>query len=278
MSTVTNDAGDGNLDQRLFDLGKENIEHFSVGLMRVGNPPRPDVAELGGSGTLVRAGNVFGILTAAHVVDEFAKSGGDVIGLSFYERPFNRTTFRVARVQKFGKAPYTENGPDLAFYVLSPRDVGALKEQRAFYRIDGDRRAASTNPKAASSGGWMAAGAVGEWSEAEPEAAESGSHKIKHVGGLIITPSFQDERSETDHDYLRLEIDSRWDPERTPRTLQGMSGGGIWHVTTVNGVPDIYLGGVVFYQSALIDGRRSIYCHGRRSVYQTVASAAAAYG
>ncbi|GAB4237209.1 MAG: hypothetical protein Kow0032_22830 [Methyloligellaceae bacterium] len=61
-----------------------------------------------------------------------------------------------------------------------------------------------------------------------------------------------------------------------PSTFAGMSGGGLWRVSynrAANGknpILDKYLIGVAFYESALCEGRRTIRCHGPRSVYSSL--------
>jgi hypothetical protein len=55
-----------------------------------------------------------------------------------------------------------------------------------------------------------------------------------------------------------------------------VSGGGLWQVLLRKSqegkleVSDYILSGVAFYQSPLMEGSRSIRCHGRQSIYKNV--------
>lgn len=61
-----------------------------------------------------------------------------------------------------------------------------------------------------------------------------------------------------------------------PISFGGISGGGVWQVPllkTKEGeiqAKEPIFSGVAFYQTAIVDKKRTIRCHGRRSVYESV--------
>jgi hypothetical protein len=260
-------------EEAMFQRAREIIDHRAVGLMHIGNPERDDIAELGGSGTLIKAGESCGILTAAHVLREFVRRGEQKIGIAFYDGFKGREKIRIDVTRVFAADVDGPDGPDLAVIVLNPSDASRLSSTHPFYRLDApDRQAVMREPDDPEGGGWIAVGGVGEWSN---DALQfEGSHNVKKVGGLIITPMFKAERVAAPFDYLELEVDYRWNPSATPQSFGGMSGGGAWHILPEpSGTMEVYLAGVIFYQSALVDQRRTLYCHGRRSVYDVACRA-----
>jgi hypothetical protein len=251
------------------------IDHCAVGLAHVGNPnERDDIAELGGSGTLVQANGAFGILTAAHVVRDFIQKGERAIGIAFYDGFKGREKVRLGVHHTWIAPEDGSDGPDLAVIVLNPNDASRLSNTHPFYRLDAPDRQAQMRMFTVDEGGWLVVGGVGEWSQGpvRPE----GSHNVKAFGGLIVGPEFKRERVSEPHDYIETEINYRDNPDATPRSFGGMSGGGAWHLLpSPENTLVFYLGGVIFYQSALVDDRRTVYCHGRRSVYNVACRALA---
>jgi hypothetical protein len=256
---------------------RESIDYFAVGLVHVGDPmERVDIARFGGSGTLVQANGRFGILTAAHVIREFQKHKEGSIGVAFYDGSKGRETVRLGVTRTWWAEKDGPKGPDLGVIVLNPNDASRLSSTHPFYRLDDTNRQAQLRELFdADNGGWLLVGGVGDWSDG-PLRAE-GSHNVKMFGGLILGPRFLSESVRGPDDFLEFEVDYRENPDSTPETFEGMSGGGVWHMLPS---PDrtmmFYLGGVIYYQSSLFDNRRTLYCHGRRSVYVTAAGALAA--
>ena len=80
------------------------------------------------------------------------------------------------------------------------------------------------------------------------------------------------EYQEGEYDFLDFE--AKYDAAyEGPNRFAGFSGGGLWHCPvelSEDGslsAKEIILSGVAFYESGMEDDRRTIRCHGRRSIY-----------
>ena len=77
------------------------------------------------------------------------------------------------------------------------------------------------------------------------------------------------------YDYIELDVEYK-DTEDLPISFGGISGGGAWQVVlrgpSVEQLqPARYLyRGVPIYQSKLINRKRTVTCHGRRSIYNSL--------
>lgn len=101
---------------------------------------------------------------------------------------------------------------------------------------------------------------------------ERGFTRVKgfhgHCGAGVVSA----ERVSGIYDYLDFEANYGAGYEG-PGSFEGYSGGGLWQMVYAERdgefeIKDALLSGVVFYQSALTNESRTIYCHGRRSVYE----------
>jgi hypothetical protein len=107
------------------ELGKW-VSNFTVGFAHLNVKDNVEDAVSGGTGTLVKVGSLYGVLTAAHVVDALPKTG-HVALVSHADDPsqFQRQLINVEyvdsavlRADTFGKS-----GPDLAFMRLPPETI-----------------------------------------------------------------------------------------------------------------------------------------------------------
>jgi len=225
-----------------------------------------------GSGTLISVNNVFGILTAQHVAGEF--TGPCWMGLTI-GRQRQSNTFKIQsgyfHVVEIGIPQNEQYGPDLAFIQLATPDIGTIKATKSFHAILPDRKELLTNPPAIDFGVWFMAGAAGERMKAV--AWEDGFREsLVFQLDCGLCEVVQEYRKQ-DHDYLDAAVtySEQTDP---PSTFGGMSGGGLWHVMIAQhpdgslSAKQIYLAGVIYYQTAVEDRRRSIRCHGRLSIYE----------
>lgn len=229
-----------------------------------------------GSGILVSIGDTFGILTANHVVGPL--EGLYHIGIDIGPTPhaflIDKDHIQIIRVAE----PETNQlGPDLAFIRLAHEDVSTIKASvMNFHSISRDIADHQENQLIGDTGVWFLSGVPEEKSEVEgPWADFNRVHVFEHytLPGMIEKPFKRDE-----YDYAEMMID--YDIyERVPTSFAGMSGGGLWQVameTLPSGVIrpfGIYLGGVIFYQSELVDGKRRIRCHFRESIHHNLVEA-----
>jgi hypothetical protein len=120
--------------------------NFTIGFARVTQGDKGEDAESAGSGTLVTIDSLYGVLTAAHVVEELVKHESVGIILSaespehYQKQILNmRHTERpvVIKGEKF-----SPTGPDLAFLRLPLGEpLGWLKAQKSFYSLSNRRDA-----------------------------------------------------------------------------------------------------------------------------------------
>jgi hypothetical protein len=244
--------------------------------------------KLAGSGTLVRQGSVFGILTAWHVVRVFQARGKEhtPIGLIISDRDhsfgFERTEIlsreeRLA-IHVIGQQPdetKSADGPDLAFMqIRDPSKLATISAFKSFYPLD--LRTFQPYAELKKLLMFVAGSPAKLAAEIEPGLTQS----------IIFVPLVQvvSETKRNDFDYVHVGV--RADESPFPSTYGGVSGGGLWHVplcrnASVPGNPFLYenpiLAGVAFFEidkSPHID----LVCHGPESVYTMTRSFIAALG
>lgn len=234
---------------------------------------RRSVLQQIGSGTYIRAGDIYGILTAQHVVAELV--GEFILGLTaapeseHHRFAIERNSIKIIEI---AQPVSEEEGPDLGFITLADwDDISTISASKAFHNPLTDRSMMLTSPPAIESSLWFGCGCPAERSRVEgPYGNFQQVLAYQHycgAGGPNRT------YEQADHDYLEMDID----PDEKgifPANFGGMSGGGVWQVTLSrleDGrlVPNRYLlSGVIFYQGLRNNETRFIKSHGRRSIYR----------
>lgn len=250
----------------------EHTANFAVAFVKIIG--QEDDAVPAGSGTLVTAAGRYAILTADHVLEVLPSSGkfGLVIPNTGTQPRLHRYTLAASNVQKLrvAKASHDRNGPDLGLLVLGEPDVAKLGVSKVFYNLDSRRDRMLSHPPPIELGGWFLVGMAAEWTSDLPP--ERGFTRVKAFRGLCGAGVVASERTTDTYDYLHYEAKYNAAYEG-PQSYQGFSGGGLWQIrmTEQDGKPIIaetLLSGVAFYESEIIGDIRTIYCHGRRSVYE----------
>ncbi|TPL01366.1 hypothetical protein FJ938_20825 [Mesorhizobium sp. B2-4-14] len=227
-----------------------------------GNPTDPVSL---GSGTLVRLpGDIFGVLTAAHVLDEIPTSG--LLGFLTFTRQdsVQQAKIDAQLTEKFyppGWGP-GEVMPDFGFLQIHDRDALSTIRARgcAFYDLEKRReiRGMTSNKLAWE---YYATGVVGE-SRIEIPAGADGSPKRTSFTAMAGHCSEVAKSTIGGFTIVNVQVET----DRHPTTYGGVSGGGLWVITAPDGEFDKvqrFLTGVIFYQSdATDDGNRSIRAHG----------------
>lgn len=232
-----------------------------------------NIAEQIGSGTYIRAGDSYGILTAYHVS---AKLDGEfALGLTAApEAEHHRFMVKKKSIEilEIARPVSDEEGPDLSFITLADwDDITRVSASKQFHDLLIDREMMLTSPPAIESSLWFGCGCPAERSEVDGQygnfeqvlsyqhfCGAGGPNRAYEVG---------------DHDYLEMDIDT--DEEGVlPVSYGGMSGGGAWQVT-LSRMPDRTLvpsrflfSGVIFYQGVRNGDERFLKSHGPRSVYR----------
>jgi hypothetical protein len=257
----------------IFPAVNDSISDYAIGFAKfVGS----EDAIIAGSGTLVAFRGRHAILTADHVLDVLPDTGS--VGLILptrYGPQLHRAILDMGVKRKItiGRASYDHSGPDLGLVLLAPTDVSRLPSTKVFYSLDKRLDTMRTAPRPIDMGGWFLAGMIGErTSDLDPE---RGFARVKAFRGFTGAGVVVAEHERAGFDYL--EFQAKYDAAyEGPESFGGVSGGGLWqavfelHNETLSLV-EVLLSGVAFFQSAIADDIRTIFCHGRQSVYELVA-------
>jgi hypothetical protein len=150
----------------LLESEAARLSHYSIGfvLPRAANG-LPD-ADLAGSGTLVTIDDIFGILTANHVIELLIDNKYVGLILPTASKELHNLSFKsvdfVRRVS-FCAQGAAENGPDLGKLVPPPDVLSTLRARQSFYNLSNRRGRMLQKPDALQNGLWILSGIAGEW-------------------------------------------------------------------------------------------------------------------
>jgi hypothetical protein len=243
---------------------------YSTTLIKV-SPPNDPLEEViqAGSGTLVRLGEVFGVLTAHHVAELFDGSWhlGLVLRPETHRHAIMPELFDVVPI---ARGEFDSEGPDISFIRIYPPHVGVIRAYKSFYNLEAYRNAMLSNPPAPETGAWFIWGVPSEktsWDE-----PEGGFQGVIFFQGDCGATAVDKQFSVGEFDYLDMAVEYTQTADIV-RSFKGYSGGGIWHALLAQdadgGIDDYeyILSGVTFYQSAIEDNFRTIRGHGPNSIY-----------
>jgi hypothetical protein len=121
------------LQSRMMGAAARRVHDFTVGFV-LNN-------QILGSGTVVSVGGKVGILTAAHVADEFSGRLKKNVGLviSKHRHHFQLQPEILERVDFLGgRGPMEDSGPDITFLrILSHQHIDQITALKNVYRLDG---------------------------------------------------------------------------------------------------------------------------------------------
>lgn len=247
------------------------LHSYSTALIKItGTSSTGESANLIGSGTLVCIGDVYGILTAQHVVELISKPCklGMILTEGVHRFDVDEEHLQIIEIAKPNNQEY---GPDLAFIRLPISKVVEIRVYKTFLDLDVDKEELLNKPPNIHDGVWFLCGVPGEWTK--PDQSEKGFDLVSSFEGLCGAGGVTDEYDIDGYDYIDALIEYV-DKTSLPKSFGGFSGGCLWQVilkkSTDNGLePDRYLFyGVPFYQTSIRDGERQIRCHSRKSVYE----------
>lgn len=253
---------------------------YAVGFVKLERLSDREELHLGGSGTFVKAGTRYAILTADHVVQNLPAKGA--VGLILClrrEGHTHRFTVEAELVERvtLGSASHSATGPDLALLVLPPPIVHDLKAYVSFCDLAHHQTRMIPSPPLINEGGWILWGIVEEWVTERP--GEYGFRRIKEFRSLCGGSGILGEDACAGFDYLHFRVKCGG-AFADPTSYAGMSGGGLWQVFArpLDGTFQLFdplFSGVAFYQTDIENDHRTIVCHGRKSVYEHALSALA---
>jgi len=264
----------GDIPRKVVNRACAEVGNYSVSLIHEG--------EFAGSGTLIRYGSLYGILTAHHVVHggrvPFDFNSRQRLGITITNFPADfHLEMRYLRCVDIGvpvdACKFPEKGPDLSVILLPRTRVGEIAARKAFYNLEYKRQERMAIGRR-NDGLWLIMGTPKtDVSEEGPRLGFSRVVKLPSIGcGSGIKSRFRIRN----FDYLDIGTDA--EGRKAQPIFNGMSGGGVWRVPihkpagrTLAGMNfnDVYLAGVIFCQMPDPNPEK-VRCHGPRSIYQNV--------
>ena len=227
-----------------------------------------------GSGTYVRIGDRYGILTAAHVWN--AASSYQKIFIILTDR--SPTAFSISPRHISPKLIWggkeNEWGPDLAFLELAPNDVATLKGSKSFLNLAKQKAGLLEKPPNTEKGLWAVTGLVAEFSTIEHKLEEKINTAKANCQAFFSTIHDTHIRGEFDF----FEAGANLGLEGVPKSFGGVSGGGLWQIDIsqkkatgeIYWDEKLYLRGVAYWEEEQpTAGLKAIRLHGPKSLYET---------
>jgi hypothetical protein len=266
----------GDLSDRFLDVVMREFVDYSVAIARV----RDDKAETFqplGTGVLIRRKNRFGILTARHCLHAFrpevqiGASGRDTLSLvlrggrSLVVRPSEAFEHPLVMPRS------EEFGPDLTFVEILPGErLSSLGAIGSFWSLDQDP------DKITEDFGKVGTAVASIGFPCCDYRTEITGNDIHHTLRHMAFLGAIGEGSVVIHDgwdYLESTVDYTGKGE-LPQSFGGVSGGPVWGMQLKKVKDDSFeitqsaLVGISFYQTALVDKKRSVRSHFINSIYK----------
>jgi hypothetical protein len=231
-----------------------------------------------GSGTLVTANGIHGILTAHHVaIIPYLREGEEFCFCIRDDMAHcvdaNTSQFQHVFLGDSRRNRFEHSGPDLSFLMITdPKLLATLSSKKSFYPLVRTTDFSQCPPDKLRQYPCFVSGSPQELS------TDMGIYKGERLTKFVhlqLPGVFRSLKQKQGFDYLRLEV---WRGIRGfPKEYGGVSGGGIWvpvaqEMKTAD--VDFYpvLQGVVFYESCPYNGeggpRRLLIGHGPDSIYR----------
>lgn len=265
----------GELPYNLQDSIRKYISWFSTGLIGVSETNDGENAELIGSGTLIKFNELFGILTAGHVIGKGLKEKSNnfvSLGLTLVEYA-HRFVIPVSDLKYIELYKEGGKGSDIGVIIIPEYAVAKIESLKNFWNINKYRNLVLNSMRGSAN---YAAALAGWPNENTKEIIpESGFHRTISFGGISGLTGIDREWEKGAFDFIEVSV-SYDEASDSPLDLRGMSGGGFWKITiekfsdgTISH-KDPFLAGLVFWQGPKIQGLRSIFCHGPKSIYEEI--------
>jgi hypothetical protein len=116
---------------------------YSTPLFSLRNAGKDESLIFAGSGTFLREGERYFILTATHVWEESLRKG-DAVGVALREVHDHRHFIETKAMTPHGPEspiPRTNLGPDIVALEIPPNHVGTIKAMKGFYKMEGGLKA-----------------------------------------------------------------------------------------------------------------------------------------
>jgi hypothetical protein len=203
---------------------------YSVGFLKFHRQGNDEVGVPAGTGTFVKLGRVYGILTAGHVLKELATN--ETVGLVRFpsvQPPIQNARLELQHTDRIvdwnGK---NCSAPDIAFLKIPELEGRKLEAEGAsFYNLAIERKFSVSSADHHMSQCYAVVGVVGEWTEPEFGEPKRG-HKVT-LGGLFGAATNLKPFKEDGVDLVDVDIDHVSGPH-IPKSYGGVSGGALWEL------------------------------------------------
>jgi hypothetical protein len=269
MNESINEIKIVDIPNEFFESTTKRIVNYLIGMVKPIETENRKDAELIGSGTLVDINGVLGVLTAQHVIDALPSHG--LLGLILSEKLHRpEVDVQTLAYSSIGKSEDDSAGPDLGFIKLPENIIGTLKAHKSFYNISKRQAGVLYEPPQRDLGLWCLCGIPDE--KTITEGPHGNFQIVKNFLQFCVFGEIADFEISDEFDYFHFDV--QYDEKtEAPTNYGGVSGGGLWQVLMAQDVKgqvileQLILSGVAFYQFPLVENRRVIKCHGRRSIY-----------
>jgi hypothetical protein len=254
------------IPMEFYSSATRQIINFGIGIVKVAENVNSEDAILIGSGTLIDFNGSHSILTAQHVIDALPTKGniGFVISEKLHKYVLDAQSLSTIKIDR-GNNP--ESGPDLGVINLPHPTIGSIKALKSFYNVGNKRERMLENPPENDLGVWCI------WTKSEKP--QKGFDQVKAYLEFCGFGGISNEYDLGEYDYFDFEVHYN-DRTDSPISFGGVSGGGLWQVIIGQKpggelvVKEVILSGIAFFQTELIENKRTIKCHGRKSIYGNV--------
>jgi hypothetical protein len=138
----------GLTDEQVADDTSREVSNFTIGFLRFATDKLGANAESAGSGTLVKVGSIFGVLTAAHVISELTRHSSVGIVVFGGEGKLQKQEIDMKETEAviFYKPENKERGPDIAFLRLPEVNASNLRATHLFLDLEELRARSDSDP------------------------------------------------------------------------------------------------------------------------------------
>ena len=222
-----------------------------------------------GSGTLVSVSGTPCIMTAYHVAERLQNY--PLLGLGVQEDVHRYAIpMEYVRTVKVGRPTMGKEsrGPDLAVLILPQNEKGKILAwgDKVIWNLDKHRNDAWPEPRERSKALWAVVGF--------PEERSKVGRGVSFMGGVVGVATRANSYQRGVFNYIDVNV-KYVKPADPPKSLKGMSGGGMWLLSTRRGPRgdlvwsgERALAGVLFYQTREAGASRVARCHGWQDIYE----------
>jgi hypothetical protein len=263
----------------LLPITASEIANFSIAFAKLSVRDKEENAEPAGSGALVAVGSVRGIMTAAHVLRKLPDNG-EVGLIRFTKSPtIQKQTIDMTFAEKLiiggdHKDDDQPRSPDIGFLRLAPNQAAALDANSVFFNLSKREESVLAAKHPSNEYFEGLSGVIAEWT-IDHLTGEAGFNRLKGFRGLFGVGYVDGSKERDGFDLVDFQV-TYDESTNVPSDYGGMSGGALWRVYIKRhsdgrlSISDKRIFGLAFHQSKLIDGSRTITCHGPKSVYGTL--------